>query len=398
MIAELPLTMFVVFSVAKALEEGCERIGLPAVVGPILAGIALGPGLLGYVQPNELLNAFSELGVMFLLFQVGLDVKARDLLQVGGTATVTALLGVVFPFAMGYGICTAWGFNSIEAIFAGAAMVATSVGITAKVLAGMGLLGQRSAKIILAAAVIDDVIGLLVLAVVSGLAKGGVNYVELAVTAGLAVGFTALIAGFGSHAAGHVVRRSESLRVAESEFTVAMVLLFGLAVLSSKIGVAAIVGAFLAGMALSESVSRRVHDLAYGVSELLVPFFLAGIGLHMDIAIFGQTSTLTLGLVILAAAVVSKVVGCGLGCVNLGAAEALRVGVGMVPRGEVGMVVAQIGLGLGVIGKEIYGVTVFMAIATTIVAPTLLKWTYRGVAPAGKLAGGAESAARASSQ
>jgi Kef-type K+ transport system membrane component KefB len=380
MIAELPLTMFVVFGLAKALEEGCERLGLPAVVGPILAGIALGPGLLGYVQPNELLNALAELGVMFLLFQVGLEVKASELMRVGGTATLTAVLGVIFPFAMGYGICVAWGFRSIEAIFTGAAMVATSVGITARVLAGLGLLAQRSAKIILAAAVIDDVIGLLVLAVVSGMAKGEVNYAALAVTAGLAIGFTLLIAGFGARAAAHVVRRSESLRVAESEFTVALVLLFGLAVLSATIGVAAIVGAFLAGMALSESVSRRVHDLAYGVSELLVPFFLAGIGLHLDVSIFSKPSTLLLGMVILFAAVVSKIVGCGLGSASLGRAEAICVGMGMVPRGEVGMVVAQIGLGLGVIGQEIYGVAVFMAVMTTIIAPPLLKWAYRGVA------------------
>ena len=278
---------------------------------------------------------------------------------------------------MGYGICVAWGFTSIEAIFAGAAMVATSVGITARVLTGLGLLEHRSAKIILAAAVIDDVIGLLVLAVVSGMAKGGVNYAALAVTAAMAIGFTALIAGFGARAAGHIVRRSESLRVADSEFTVAMVLLFGLAVLSSKIGVAAIVGAFLAGMALSESVSRRVHDLAYGVSELLVPFFLAGIGLHLDVAILGKPSTLMLGLLILAAAIVSKIVGCGLGSASLGRAGAIQVGVGMVPRGEVGMVVAQIGLGLGVIGQEVYGVTVFMAVMTTIAAPPMLKWAYR---------------------
>ncbi len=369
--------MFAVFGLAKGFEEGCERLGLPAVVGPILAGVLLGPGLLGYVQPNELLNAFAELGVMFLLFQVGLEVKASDLIKVGGTAALTAVLGVVFPFAMGYGICVAWGFKSIEAIFAGAALVATSVGITARVLAGMGLLAERSARIILAAAVIDDVIGLLVLAVVSGMAKGDVNYAALGVTAALAIGFTGLIAGFGARAAEHVVKRSESLRVAESEFAVAMVLLFGLAVLSSKIGVAAIVGAFLAGMALSESVSHRVHDLTYGVSELLVPFFLAGIGLHLDVSIFSKPSTLIFGLVILVAAIVSKIAGCGLGSASLGRTEAIQVGVGMVPRGEVGMVVAQIGLGLGVIGQEIYGVTVFMAVMTTIAAPPMLKWAYR---------------------
>lgn len=377
MIAELPLTMFAVFGLAKAFEEGCERTGLPAVVGPIFAGILLGPGLLGYVEPNELLTALAELGVMFLLFHVGLEVKGSDLLQVGSTAVATAVLGILVPFAAGYAICLAWGFKSIEAIFAGAAMVATSVGITARVLAGMGLLEERSSKIILAAAIIDDVIGLLVLAVVSGMAKGDVNYAALAATAGLAIGFTILIARFGAKAAERIVRRSEALRVSDSEFAVAMILLFGLAALSSRIGVAAIVGAFLAGMALSESVPRRVHDLTYGVSELLVPFFLAGIGLHLDVGVFKDSSTLILALIILGAAILSKVIGCGLGAIKMGRADAVRVGIGMVPRGEVGMVVAQIGLGLGVIGQEIYGVVVFMALMTTIAAPPLLKWAYR---------------------
>ncbi|MBM3796988.1 MAG: cation:proton antiporter [Acidobacteria bacterium] len=378
---ELPVTMFAVFGLAKALEEFCERIGISSVVGQILAGVILGPGLLNYVQPNELLGVLAELGVMFLLFQVGLEVKASELVKVGGTATLTAVLGVAVPFVLGYAICTAWGSTSIEATFAGAAMVATSVGITAKVLAAQGLLHMQSAKIILAAAVIDDVIGLLVLAVVSGMAEGSVDYTQLGTAAALAVGFTVLIAGFGSHAAGRLARRTESLRVAESEFAVAMVLLFGLAVLSSKIGVAAIVGAFLAGMMLSESAGQRLHDLTYGVSELLVPFFLAGIGLRLQLSIFSNRSTLLLGLAILVAAVVSKVAGCGLGALASGRAEAIRVGVGMVPRGEVGMVVAQIGFGLGVVSQELYGVAVFMAVMTTIIAPPLLKWAYRDAAP-----------------
>lgn len=370
--------MFAVFGVAKLLEEVCERLGLSAVVGPIFAGVLLGPSVLGYVQPNELLDAFAELGVMFLLFQVGLEVKASELVRVGGTATLTAVLGVIVPFAAGFLICRAWGYASIEAIFLGAAMVATSVGITARVLADLNLLQEQSARIILAAAVIDDVIGLLVLAVVSGMAKGAINYPALALTAALAIGFTVLVAGFGTRAARHVLKRSESLRVAEAEFSVAMVLLFGLAVLSSRIGVAAIVGAFLAGMALSETVSHRVHDLTYGVSELLVPFFLAGIGLRLSLDIFAEQSTMLLGLAVLVAAVASKVIGCGLGAMSLGKEEALRVGVGMVPRGEVGMVVAQIGLGLGVVSQPVYGVAVFMAVMTTILAPPMLKWAYAG--------------------
>jgi Kef-type K+ transport system membrane component KefB len=141
--------------------------------------------------------------------------------------------------------------------------------------------------------------------------------------------------------------------------------------------VAAIIGAFLAGMALSEAVSHRVHDLAHGVTELLVPFFLAGIGLHLDLSALANRSTLVLSVIILAAAILSKLVGCGLGALPLGRADALRVGIGMMPRGEVGLVVAQLGLSLGVITQGVYGVVVFMAVATTLIAPPLLTWAYR---------------------
>jgi Kef-type K+ transport system membrane component KefB len=285
---------------------------------------------------------------------------------------------------MGYGIVILWGEPTIEAIFTGAAMVATSVGITARVLAEKGLLQVRASKIILAAAVIDDVLALLVLAVVSGLAKGSVNILELAMTSALAIGFTVVVAKWGTRAMDKVVPRVEKkLGVAEAQFSLSMVLLFGLALLSVYMGVAAIIGAFLAGMALAETVSHRVHDLVHGVSELLVPFFLAGIGLHMELSAFSSAPTILLALAILAAAVISKWIGCGLGAWRLGRTDAIRVGVGMVPRGEVGMVVAQIGLGLGTITQEIYGVVVFMAVMTTIVAPPLLSWAYRGETAAG---------------
>lgn len=374
----LPLTIFLVFGSAKVLEDLFERIRIPGIVGNIVAGLLIGPGVLGWIKPNEFLTTLAELGVMFLLFLVGLHVKSSELMKVGGTAVVIAVLGVAVPFAAGWGILSLWGEPQIEAIFVGAAMVATSVGITARVLADKGFLHLRASKIILAAAVIDDVVGLLVLALVSGMAKGKVNYVELATTAGLAIGFTLLVAKWGTHAMSRIVKRSENLNVSESQFALSMVLLFGLSVVSVYMGVAAIIGAFLAGMALSENVSSRVNDLVFGVSELLVPFFLAGIGLHMDLSALTNTHTLVLALIVLVAAVLSKVVGCGLGAIQLGRVDSLRIGVGMVPRGEVGMVVAQIGLGLGVVKQQTYGVVVFMAVMTTVVAPALLNWAYRG--------------------
>jgi Kef-type K+ transport system membrane component KefB len=375
---KIPLSMLIVFGSAKLLAELFERFGQPAIVGEILAGILIGPGVLGWMRPNDFLTALADLGVMFLLFRVGLEVKSSELMKVGGTAALVAVLGVVVPFVMGWGILLAWGEPQIEAIFVGAAMVATSVGITAQVLASKGLLEERASRIILAAAVIDDVLGLLVLALVSSMAKGKVNFLELGLTAALAIGFTLIVAKWGTRTLTKVVPHVErKLHVAEAQFALAMVMLFGLSLLAIYAGVAAIIGAFLAGMALSDTVSRRVHELAHGVTELLVPFFLAGIGLHFELAAFGQRNTLILALVVFAAAVVSKFVGCGAGALKLGGADAARIGAGMVPRGEVGMVVAQIGLAMGVVAPRIYGVVVFMSVATTLIAPPMLKRTYR---------------------
>ncbi len=376
----LPLAMLLVFGSAKAMDELFEHLHMPGIVGQILAGVLIGPSVLGWIHPDNFLTALAELGVMFLLFGVGLELKSSDLMKVGGTATTVAVLGVVVPFFMGWGLLQAWGEPQLESIFVGAAMVATSVGITAQVLAAKGLLQERSSRIILAAAVIDDVLGLLILAVVSGLAKGKVNIAELSITAVLATGFTVIIAKWGTRTMQRVLPRvNRSLRAGEGQFALAMILLFSLSLLAVYAGVAAIIGAFLAGMALSESVNHRVHDLTQGVSELLVPFFLAGIGLHVNVAALASAPVLLMAGAVLLAAVVSKFIGCGLGAIRLGWSDASRIGAGMVPRGEVGMVVAQIGQSFGVIGDHVYAVVVLMSVATTLVAPPLLNLAYRGL-------------------
>jgi Kef-type K+ transport system membrane component KefB len=372
--------MLIVFASAKILDELFERFHQPGIVGQILAGVVIGPSVLGWMAPNDFLTALAELGVMFLLFRVGLEVKASDLMKVGPIATWVAVLGVALPFVLGWGILRLWGEPQIESIFVGAAMVATSVGITAQVLAAKGLLQERASQIILAAAVIDDVLGLLILALVSSLAKGTVNVLELALTATLAIGFTLIVVKWGTKTMKRVVPHVlDRLQGGEAQFAMAMIFLFALSVLAVYAGVAAIIGAFLAGVVLAESVGHRVHDLAQGVTELLVPFFLAGIGLHFSLAALSNWPTVILASVILLAAMLSKFIGCGLGAYRLGWADASRVGVGMIPRGEVGMVVAQIGQSLGVIGAHVYAVVVLMSVATTLVAPPLLKLAYRGL-------------------
>lgn len=382
---KIPLIMLLVFGSAKLLAELFESLGQPAIVGQILAGILLGPSALNWIAPTGFLSSLADLGVMFLLFRVGMEVKSSELMRVGGTATLVAASGVVVPFAMGWGILAFLGAPRVESIFVGAAMVATSVGITAQVLSAKSLLQLESSKIILAAAVIDDVFGLLVLAVVSSMARGKINVLDIALTAILASAFVVIVAKWGSGAMKRLLPHVGRLtKAADAEFAFAICLLFALSLLATYAGVAAIVGAFLAGMAIGESVPKRVHTLVRGATELLVPFFLVGIGLHVDLAVLRHPATAALALVVLVAAVLSKFIGCGLGAARMGRLNALRIGAGMIPRGEVGMVVAQIGLAMGVITDAIYGIVVFMAVATTLIAPPLIKIAFKQVNSAGK--------------
>ena len=361
----LALAMLAVFGSARLLAELCERLRQPGIVGEILAGILIGPALLGWVTPDPVLDAFADLGVMFLLFRVGLEVRPSEFAGLGKTAVWVATLGVIAPLLLGWAVMRAFGQPTIESWFVAAAMVATSVGITARVLEAKRLLAEVSSRTILAAAV-------------SSLARGGIHWIDLATTFVLACGFTILVARWGSRALSHVMPRLEAgLRGPDARFTLAILLMFGLAVMAVYAGVAAIIGAFLAGMALSGTAEARVHTMTHGVAELFAPFFLAGIGIHLDLISLVDRSTALLAVAILAAAVISKIVGCGLGALKLGRREALKIGIGMMPRGEVGLVVAQLGLSLAVIPQQVYGIVVFMSVATTLLAPPALDWAYR---------------------
>ncbi len=369
--------MLAVYAAAKLLAEVFERFKQPAIIGEILAGVVLGPSLLAWIRPEPRLDMLAEVGVLFLLFTVGLEVDAAQLWAVRGTATLVAMIGVIVPLGAGWALMRAFGSANPEAIFVGAALVATSVGITAKALAARGLLNQRASQIILAAAVIDDVLGLIVLAAVSGFVKGGVNVTEVLITATLATAFTVIVAKWGPAA----VRRAapivhDRMQVGETQFTIAMIILLALAALAIYTGVAAIVGAFLAGVALSETATQRTRDLTHGVNELFVPFFLAGIGLHMDVSALRDRQGILLVSSVFVVAVITKLVGCGLGAASLGWREMFKIGLGMAPRGEVGMVVAQLGLASGVLSQRTYGAVVLMAVLTTVATPLFLRFAF----------------------
>jgi Kef-type K+ transport system membrane component KefB len=374
------LALFVMLAAAKIMAEVFERLRQPAVVGEILAGVIIGPSLLGWVAPSDLITILAEFGVIFLLFTVGLETKPKDIFRVGMRATLVGVLGVILPFVAGYFIAIVWDGSFAEAMFIGAAMVATSVGITARVLGSMGLLDKETSRIILAAAVIDDILGLIILSLVSAVGQGSVSYSGLVKTAAAAVLFTAFVALVGSRVMTRLAPVIERLRLSKPFFNIGLILCLGLSLASIYVGVAAIIGAFLAGMALAEATegNHKMHRLTSGVTEFLVPFFLVNIGMQLDLAVFRDMSVVVLAIIITIAAVITKFVGCGLGAWGMTRREMAQVGVGMVPRGEVGIVVAQIGLGLGVIKGHFFASVLFMAVATTLVAPPLIKVLFSG--------------------
>ncbi|MGH3666511.1 MAG: cation:proton antiporter [Egibacteraceae bacterium] len=374
---DLPILvqLFVLFAAAKLAGALFERFHQPAVIGELGVGMALGAGALGVVDVvnTPFLREFAELCVVILLFRVGLETRLNDIRAVGGTALAVAIAGVVLPFALGYAFYLALGQPSLTALFLGAALVATSVGVTARVLADLRLLGERESRIILGAAVIDDILGLLVLSVVSG-AGGGLQIGRIAVTVGLSLGFLAFFGLVGTKAiqvGGHLLERPR-LAHAPSAFAVAVCL--GVAALAQVIGLAAIVGAFLAGMVMAESPDHfELEEKFEPIGEFLVPFFFVITGAAVDPTALNNTSLVAVTAAVVALAAVGKVVGCGLASRGLGWKSAAIVGVGMIPRGEVGIIVANQGAKVGAIDPPTFAIIIAMSILTTLMVPPILK-------------------------
>jgi Kef-type K+ transport system membrane component KefB len=385
-ITHLLLQLFILFVSAKIGAELFERLRQPEVVGQILAGVLVGPQVLGWVSPDEATQALAELGVLFLLFGVGLETNPSDLKQVGPTATGVAVGGVVAPFVLGYLAMALLGFPLLPGLLVATALVATSVGITARVLTRLGRLQEEAARIILAAAVLDDILGLLVLAGVSSFAQGSINYLQITVTAVTAIAFSLFMLTVGTRMVHRTLPAVDRLTVGENFYAASLALCLGLAVLAGYLGVAAIIGAFLAGVALAEPCEEvGVRERVEGLNDFLVPFFLAGIGMQLNVGSLAKPAVLGLCLLVTVLAVVGKVIGCGGPLLRRDRSLALRVGVGMVPRGEVGVVVAQLGLGMGVLSADLFAVVLFMAVATTMLAPPLLVRLFNTEAGAGRL-------------
>jgi len=376
---QLLLELFAIFVSAKVVGEIFERLRLPSVLGEILAGVVLGPFALGWIRPSDTIYSVAELGAIFVLFSAGLETSPRDLIRVGGKAMQVAVAGVVVPFVLGFAYMKMRGDASSEAIFVGAAMVATSVGITARVLADLRVLSTRTARIILAAAVFDDILGMLLLAVVAGLADGGrPQWLHLGVLLAEALAFALFMILVAPRIVRHIEPRMERFSTQNGSLIVALAICLFLSWLAAKIGMAAIIGAFFAGLVFADYAPQwNLLARVSGITEFLAPYFFFAIGARLNGRLF-TGKVLAAAIVVSLLAIVSKVIGCGLPLFGEGWRAVFRVGVGMMPRGEVALIVALVGLQSGIVLQSTYAIVVFMTAVTTLIAPPLLRYLFRG--------------------
>ena len=373
------LELFLMFAGAKLLGEVFDRLRQPPVLGELLAGVLIGPHVLGWIHVGEAQEVLAEIGVIILLFTVGLETRISEFRTVAGPATRVGILGIAVPFASGWAITRVLGFGQTESLFVGAALVATSVGITARVLQDLDRLWRPEARVILGAAVLDDVLGLAILAVVAGLGEGGFSGGRVAIVIVEAVAFVALLVLVGPRVARRHGRLLDVPPSERSPFYLALGLCLGLSALAESIGLAGLVGAFLAGLILAETTEEYQlgRDMT-PVADLVVPFFFVVTGARLDPAVFTDPVVLGVTALITVLAIAGKVLAGIVGARSMGRRSALAVGVGMMPRGEVGILVASIGLSLGVINGDLYAAVIGMSMLTTLIAPPLLKPLFRG--------------------
>jgi Kef-type K+ transport system membrane component KefB len=375
---KLLFQLFVIFVAAKIVGEAFENFRLPAVVGEIAAGAIFGPYALGLIHPTDTIHSIAEIGAIFVLFHAGLETSPQDLIRVGRQALVVAISGIIVPFALGFSYMRFRGDSTTEATFVGAAMVATSVGITARVLADLGVLGTRSARIILGAAVFDDILGMVLLAVVAGLASSiGVQWIHLSVLTFEAVIFAVFMIFVGSRIIRPLRRRVERLSTHNAPLILSLAICLLLSWLAVKIGMAAIIGAFFAGLAFADYAPEwDLLPSVTSISDFLAPYFFFSIGSQLDISLF-KGNVLIAAIVVSILAIISKVLGCGLPLLREGVHTSLTVGIGMMPRGEVALIVALVGLNSRIVHEPTYAIVVFMTAVTTVLAPPMLRYMFR---------------------
>lgn len=380
--ARIILQVLIMLFAAKIFGEASERLGQPPVLGELLAGVVLGVSVLGLISPNDVLHVLAEFGAIVLLFEVGLESDLEEFLRVGGSAAAVAVIGVVGPFVVGYLAAQWFGLDSLTAIFIGATLTATSVGITARTLSDIGRLRTPEAKVILGAAVIDDVIGLIILAVVAGLVKThtvsawGIARISL-----LAVAFLIGAVAIGVPVAPRVLNIVRRLRTRGTLTVSAVIFAFGMAYLAHQLKLATIVGAFAAGLVLAKTEDQaHIQERIKPVADIFVPIFFVMLGVSVDVMVFSPARSGSAGVLALTGALIVIAIAMklcsGLGVLRRGV-KRLAVGVGMIPRGEVGLIFASFGLANGVIKQDLYSAIVAVIAVTTFVTPPLLKLALR---------------------
>ncbi len=349
-----------------------KRVGYPAALGEMLVGIAVGPFALGLVGYSEFLTLFSELGAIILLFYIGLETDIDALKRNSLPSLVVGTAGAILPLALGYWSAILLGLDQTESLFIGAILMATSIGISIRLLRDIGKLASKEGVVILGAGIVDDVIAVIFLSVVLDAARGSFEPLDtVSITArALIFWFTLVILGIRFFPK---ILRSLALKHEELSLTLlAMAFLFSYA--ANQVGLSAIIGAFAVGVALSKF--EKLKDISHFFDALFlffVPIFFVSIGLRIDIQAF--STSLVPGLVLTAVAVLSKITACTAGAVLTGLSghKALRIGVGMMPRGEMGLIIAGAGLSSGFIGQNAYFSSIIVVLLTTFIALPLLK-------------------------
>jgi Na+:H+ antiporter len=395
----LLLSWILVLMAGKAGGEIAERISQPAVLGELIIGIIIGNlALIGfykldYLKTDEYVNILAEIGVILLLFEVGLESNLGEMMEVGLSSLLVAVLGVIVPFFLGLGVSYYFlpDHNFMVYIFIGATLTATSVGITARVLKDMGKLEAKESRIILGAAVIDDILGLIVLAIVVGVigaandpSGDSISIGRILGIIGKAIGFLVVAAVIGRLVFAHLYKFASFLRVHGMLLITSLSICFVLSACAGLIGLAPIVGAFAAGLILDKVHYRdftnrgehKLEELVSPVSSILTPVFFVIMGIKVDLTTFADPSILVFAGVLTLVAIVGKQI-CSLGVLEKGL-NRLAVGVGMIPRGEVGLIFANIGAGLYIKGEKVittstFSAVVIMVVITTVVTPPILK-------------------------
>ena len=372
--------LLIIIIVARLAAELAELIKIPAVLGEIIAGIIIGPSALGLIDPIKNLDVanmvllLGEIGVILLLFQVGLEMDLGEMAKVGKPALLVALIGVLVPFAAGFGVASAFGESGEISLFIGAALTATSVGITARVLGDLRALALRESRIVLGAAVADDVLGLIILTVVvKVVTEGSISVGVVLETIGLAVGFLVITGLLAIYVIPKTFTRID--RVAKSSTTIVAIsfaLMLAFSLLANQAKLAFIIGAFMAGLAVGRSQQHeRIAEGLNPLGHIFIPVFFASIGINADLDAMFQPSVLALATVLTVVAIIGKLVaGFGIG---RSPGDKLLIGIGMIPRGEVGLIFASIGLSKGILDNELYGALLLMVLVTTLITPPLLR-------------------------